>query len=415
MAARTRILVLGGGVAGLRAALLLAGEVGCRAQVALVAQEPAFAFPPALFHVISGKLSPAEVTLPYAPLLSSRGITFIHDTVLDVDVVERRVNLASEKQLAFDFLLVALGTTPTMAQVPGMSKQALPLKTLADALDIQESARQTVAAVRKQGGEQRIVICGAGASGVELAGELRSLADEACRDQEVSRERVRIILVAAGQRPLPASPETVQDYALRALVSTGVELELSNPVVAVDGRQVQLSRGSIEAQTIIWTGGNRPNPVLETMGLRVNSTGGIFTNGYLQAYGANHVFVAGDCVHLSDQWQQARFMRKNAWYAFQTAGVAARNLAQSLRRQPMRAYRPWPQGFVGVATLGDNDLLFLGREAGKIHVRKADAFYRWLTRAALFVYRRTGRSWLPWRHSASPVPVAEDASATGEE
>jgi len=308
------------------------------------------------------------------------------------------VRLSSGQERTYDYLLVAVGTTPTMAQVPGMSKQALPLKSLDDAIALRNQAVQLVRTAERTKERQTVVICGAGPAGVELAGELRQSFDWLCARQGLSPGAIQVILVAEGQRVLPASPEPVQQFAFYHLVLKGVEVELSNPVVAVDGLEVKLARGSIQAQLIIWTGGNRPNPAIETMGLRYDRAGGIFANGYLQSAAADNVFVAGDCLHLADKWEQWRWVRKNAWYAYQTGRVAAENLACRLRGKPMVAYEPDPQGFLGAATLGYNELILLGRETNPFHFPIADHFYPWLARTVRFLYRhmRKAAPWPPW-------------------
>jgi len=280
--ARTRVLILGGGFAGLYAAMHLDKKLARRPDmdVTLISRENFFLFTPMLHEVAAGDLYPADIVNPIRRIL--RHVKFVEAEVHAIDLSARRVRCAGGvARLALDFefdhLLIAPGSEANFFDLPGVSEWAVTMKTLVDAallrervLGLLEEANlRTDPAAHRQA--LTFVTAGGGFSGVETAGAINDLVREAVRYYpELSEELVRVIIVHPGEVLLPELGEELGRYAERKLRERKVEVLKGVRVASCDGMCVTLADGeSIPAATLIWTAGVKPSPPIAALPCRI--------------------------------------------------------------------------------------------------------------------------------------------------
>jgi NADH:ubiquinone reductase (H+-translocating) len=300
--ARPRIVIVGAGFGGLFAAQALARV---EADVTIVDRHNYHLFQPLLYQVATAGLPPSDVAWPIRSILRrQRNATVLLGEVTGVDVAHRVVSLG-ERQLAFDYLVVASGSTHSYFGHDDWQPFAPGLKSIDDATAIRrrilnafEAAEMEPDATRRER-LLRFVIVGAGPTGVELAGTIAELArfTLAADFRHIDPRSANIVLVEAGPRVLAAFKEPQSDYALRSLTKLGVEVRLNRTVTGCDAGGVWLGDERLESATVIWAAGVAASPVGRWLGAPTDRAGRVLVQPDLST--SANVFVIGDAASLA--------------------------------------------------------------------------------------------------------------------
>jgi len=293
---RARIVVVGGGFAGVAAAQRFERLVlrGAKLDVTLVSDSNFLLFTPMLAEVASGALEPAHIS---APIRSAAAhTTFHHGRVDRVDPAGREVVLESGETLPYDHLVLAVGSVPHTFDLPGIAEHSFPLKNLADAVALRNHAlRLLEAADRETDPRTRrelltFVVAGAGFAGTEMIAELFDLVHGVSHYYPgVQPSEPRFVLVHAGDRILPELGPELAAYAMERLAARGIEHRLNLRVTEAAEDLVRLDNDElIPTRTFVWTAGNKPTPLL----------GSLTTDTSLRVEGFEHVWAVGDCARI---------------------------------------------------------------------------------------------------------------------
>ena len=369
------IVIVGGGFGGVYAALelektlkreLRAGAV----KITLIARENFFLFTPMLHEVAAGDLQPAHIVNPMHRLLKQTN--FFCGEVESVDLDSKRVvvrhggALDSHEHahtLTYDQLVLAPGSVANFGDVPGVADHALTMRTLGDAVELRGRLIETLELADADCFAQMreplltIVIAGGGFSGVETAGAVNDFLRDAVEHYpNLSADKIRVVLVHSGARVLPELGEKLGDYANKELARAGIEVKLNARVAAYENGEVALKDGErIASQTLIWTVGNAPAPILGMLPCQTEK-GRISVNEHLELPQWPGVWALGDAAHALDENGVA--YPPTAQHALRQGKVVARNIAASWRGTPKNAFR--------FKTLGQ--LATIGRRAGVANV-----------------------------------------------
>ncbi|MCC6675584.1 MAG: NAD(P)/FAD-dependent oxidoreductase [Phycisphaerales bacterium] len=314
-----RVVIVGGGFAGLYAAKALARAA---VRVMVIDRRNHHLFQPLLYQVATAALSPAQIAAPIRKVLSKqRNAEVLLAEVEGVDTARRVVLLgpaagveSGDREVPYDYLIIATGASHSYFGNEAWAPFAPGLKTIEDAVDIrrrilmafERAERERDEAERKR--ELTFIVIGAGPTGVEMAGALAEIAVKSIpRDfRRIDTSSARIVLVEAQDRVLPAGfPPELSARARDSLVRLGVEVRLGQRVMAVDAEGVQLRRqdGSTErlgARNVIWAAGVKASSLIASLGTPMDRAGRAEVGPDLAVPGHPEVFVLGDAARVVD-------------------------------------------------------------------------------------------------------------------
>jgi NADH:quinone reductase (non-electrogenic) len=385
----TRIVVLGGGFAGLEAMRVLERRLGSRADIELllVSDHNYLLFTPLLPQVASSLVEPRHILQPIRDIRGARRFRFRRDRVVDVDLAARRVILA-EGVIDYDRLVIAVGgVTPTFG-VPGVEQHALAYKHLEDAvvlrdhlIDLAEHAdHEPDPAARRR--LLTVCVVGGGYTGVELIAELHDFFHSYVvpRYRGIEPDDYRLILLEAGDEILRGVHPTLAARARRRLDRQGIEVRTRARVSAVLPGGVELAEdGSIAAGLVVWVAGVKGHPALANVPVARDRLGRIVVNSQLRVPGYPEVCGAGDAVTVEGK-PQASIPIIPA--ALAHGRLAAENIVADLAGQPLKAIEFAPRGML--VSLGEKDAVV------EIMGFKFSGYAAWFFWNALHLYKLVG-------------------------
>jgi NADH dehydrogenase len=390
-----RVVIVGGGFAGLTAARALAGAP-CR--VLLIDRRNHHLFQPLLYQVATAMLSPADIAVPIRHVLRRRRrVEVIMGEVERVDATRRVVTLAGGGDVAYDYLLLATGATHSYLGHEAWEPFAPGLKTIDDALAIRARFLRAFEAAEiepdpaRRRGALTFVVVGAGPTGVELAGSMMEIARHAIpRDfRHIDTSTARIVLVEAMERVLPAFPPGASARARAHLRDLGVEVRTGARVTAIDATGVVVSERGVEtridAHSAFWAAGVRASSLGASLEAPRDAAGRIEVRGDLSIPGRPEVMVLGDLARVRDARYADGSVPGMSPGAIQMGRFAARLVRGELdaRRRglppPTRpAFRYRDKGML--ATIGRN------KAVACLHGRVFGGLVAWLLWAIVHVF-----------------------------
>jgi len=342
-------LVLGGGFAGAYVARLL-GKAGCT----IVSRENFMLYTPTLPEAASGTLEPRHVVVPLRMMCPHSDLVL--GEITGVDETARQVSVDTDSggmELEYRNLVVALGAVARTLPIPGLAEHGHGFKNLADAIALRNHVLRQLdaadAAVDPEVAKRRLtfVFVGAGYAGVEALAELADLVRDAMRYYpRLQGIEQRWVLVDAASKILPEIPRGLGDYAARQLVKRGIEIRVETTLESVEEHAATLSDGErIGTDTLVWTAGVRPTPVVGRFGFPVDEHGRVKVSQTLCVEERQEVWALGDCARVPNAATPDRFDPPTCQHALRQARRLAKNLQGEAK--PYR-YRMLGQ----VATLG---------------------------------------------------------------
>ena len=306
MVAAERVVVMGGGFAGVACAQAL-GDEGV--SVTLIDRNTYHQFQPLLYQVATAQLAPGDVMQPLRGLFRKQATVAVKQaTVTGIDPVTRTVTTATGQSFSGDHLVLATGSRPNFFGVPGAEEHAFPLYGAADAealrnriLGLFEDADLDPA--RLDQGALTFVVVGGGPTGVETAGALADLVFTIMPDRyrDLDVDRARIHLVDHGATLLKPFSSSAHAYAARALEGKGVHLMLESSVSEVAADSVLLADGTrIPTHCVVWAGGLQAGSVPGMDVLPRGPAGRISVDAALSVDGFPGVYAVGDVADATD-------------------------------------------------------------------------------------------------------------------
>ena len=377
MASAPRIVIIGGGFAGLNAAKKLSR---LNVDITLVDRKNHHLFQPLLYQVATAGLSPAEIAVPIRQVLERfRNVRVVLGQVTGFDLPNHKV-LLQDFFVDFDYLIVAAGATHSYFGHEEWSHDAPGLKTIEDATEIRRrillafelAERQALLTGRHE--NLNMVVIGGGPTGVELAGTLAEIANHALAEdfRAIDPRRTRILLIEAGPRVLAAYPEDLSRSAVTQLQKLGVEVMEHTRVTNVAADHVQLENGDIvPASVILWGAGVKASPLGAALGAPVDRAGRVLVSKDCSLPQFPNVFVIGDLAALQDE--QGKWLPGVAPVAIQQGNYVGKAIAADLKHQPRKPFHYFDKG--SLATIGRNAAI---AEFGRIHLSGFIAWLSWL-------------------------------------
>ena len=310
MGTRKRVLIVGGGFAGMEAALHLKPLAKAGYDVTLVSSDNFMQYQPFLPEVASGTIDPRAAVVPLRPLLRHTSIAIGEVMAIDHEANSATVTIpdGTSVALGYDILVVTAGSWSRVLPVPGLAERGIGFKTVQEAIYLRNHvlSRLDVAAETDDEARRRaaltFVFVGAGYAGVEALGELEDLARDAMDNYPTLRpEQMRWILVEAGPQILPELPRDLATYAQDQLEARNIEVLLGTRLESAEDAIVLSNGQTFDADTLVWTAGVKPAPVARFSGLPLDERGRIVVDDHLRVVGVPGAWAAGDIAAVPDR------------------------------------------------------------------------------------------------------------------
>jgi NADH dehydrogenase len=362
---RHRVLIVGGGFAGLYAARNLKSDP--EVALTLLDRRNFHLFQPMLYQVATGALSPGDIAQPLRSILSrQRNATVILGEAVGIDVDKREVQVSDGGSIAYDSLIVATGAHHTFFGHDDWAQYAQGLKTIEDATEIRRRVLIAFEAAEREADPERraewmtFVLVGGGPTGVELAGSIGEIArDTLKRDfRAIDPSDARIILVEAVDRVLPTFPPGRSASAKRQLERLGVTVRLSTTVNAIDDESVSVVPSAdreatperIPTRTVLWGAGviasSFARKVAEAADAQTDRNGRVLVEPDLTVPGHPEIFVVGDAA--VQPWKPERATPGVAQGGIQGGSYAAKVIRRRILGRPWEPFRYSNHGDVAV-------------------------------------------------------------------
>src|SRR5258705_9818054 len=375
---RKRIVIVGGGFAGIAAARALKHS---DADVILIDRRNHHIFQPLLYQVATAVLAPSDIAAPIRQLEEEqKNVTVILAEVTGVDLASRTVEASCPgvgvRKIPFDFLVIATGMQPRYFGHDEFAKYAPGLKTLNDAESIRAKIlsayelADTTDDESERARQMTFILVGAGPTGVELAASMAQLATITLRGQfrRIDPAKSSVILIEGGKRVLPTFAENLAKKAARRLEKLNVKIMTGAKVEKVDENGVVADGMRIPSATVLWTAGVAPSPIVKLLGAKADRAGRVLVGPFMNVEDVSGVFVVGDASSVVCDGHPVPGV---AQAAIQQGRYVGRLISRQLRGEvPKRPFRYFDKG--NMAVVGNN---FAILESGRLRM---SGFVTWL-------------------------------------
>ena len=374
-----RILILGGGFAGLATAVELDQTIAALpdVEVTVVNRENFFLFTPMLHEVAAGDLDLTTIVNPARKML--RRASFFAGEVREIDLARKRVVVTHGfdhhvHNLEYDYLVLGLGSVTNFYGLPGLQERALTMKSLNDAMRLRN---HVIAHLEEADSEccqvkaplLTFVVAGGGFAGVETIAGINDFVRGAVRSYPHLREdMLRVVLVDPGGVLLPELNPELGRYAQAKLAERKVEIRLNTRVEEFSDQGVRLSDGSIvRSNTLVWTAGTSPNPLLRGLPCQ-KDRGRLVVNEYFEVPDYENVWALGDCAAVPNP-KTGGYHPPTAQHALRQGRTLARNIVSAIRGGEKKPF--------AFTTIGQ--LAAIGRRTGVANIMGLNfsGFFAW--------------------------------------
>lgn len=353
---RAKVVVVGAGFGGIKVARSLAGK---NVDVTIIDRNNYQLFQPLLYQVSTAVLSEEEIAYPVRAFFRKhKNVNFYLGNVVDFDTEHKKV-ITNHGEIAYDYLVVAAGSTTNYFGMKSVEEHAFSMKTLGESVKIRNHILEAFErAVQETNEEKRramltFVCVGGGPTGVEEAGAISELVYKVMQKEyhTLDFSEVNIKLVEATDRVLPMMPESLREETVNVLRKKNVDVRLSTQVMDYDGEKLTLKSGEIvPTNTVIWAAGVKAVPVIAKLGAETDRAGRVIVRKNLQVPGCEDVFAIGDSAHFL---QGERPLATIAPVATHEAEVCAKNILHAIKGESMEAFTYHDVG--SMATIGCGD------------------------------------------------------------
>jgi NADH dehydrogenase len=347
-----RIVILGGGFAGMKTAESLEHQFQHDRSVGitLISETNALLFTPMLAEVAGSSLEPSHISTPLRSSLPRTN--FIRATVETIDLEKRIVKLVADpsradrgpREIPYDQMVLALGATSNYLGMTNVQKYALDFKSLLDAIRVRN---RVIEMFERADGETNpelrrrlltFVVAGGGFAGVELAGALNDFGRGILADYpNLKPEDLNVVLVHSREHILSELSESLGRYAQEKMAARGVIFRLNARLKDFQPGVVLLSDGEIPAETLVWTAGTAPNPLLRVLPVERDKRGAVIVESTLAVKDHPGVWALGDCAAVTDS-VTGKPCPPTAQFALREAPVLAKNIHAFWEGRPLRPF-----------------------------------------------------------------------------
>lgn len=379
-ARKPRVVIVGGGFAGLQAALHLVGKP---VEVMLIDRRNHHTFQPLLYQVALAALSPGDIAQPIRSIFRNRqNVDVLMDEVVSIDTAAKSLHLHSSANIHYDYLILATGSTHSYFGHDDWEPYAPGLKTVEDAIEIRRRVLLAFELAERQAIEHgshpplNFVVVGGGPTGVELAGAISDISRLYMRKdfRHIDPSQAHVIVVEGAPRILANYPEDLSRKATEELQHLGVELRNNAIVTDVQPGYVVANGERIESVVTLWAAGVQASPLGKLLGAEMDKRGAILVDLYLNPANHREIFVCGDLAHVIEDGKQIPGV---AQPAMQMGVHAAKEILADLAGKPRTEFHYFDKG--DMATIGRHSAVADVKWPFHAHMSGLPAWMAWLT------------------------------------
>ncbi|HVC90335.1 MAG TPA: NAD(P)/FAD-dependent oxidoreductase [Acidobacteriaceae bacterium] len=377
---RPRVVIVGGGFAGLEAAKHLAGKP---VDVMLIDRCNHHTFQPLLYQVALAALSPGDIAQPIRSLFrNQQNVDVLMDEVVGIDVAAKSVHLHSSADMQYDYLILATGSTHSYFGHDEWAPFAPGLKTVEDAIEIRRRVLLAFELAERQALEHgshpplNFVIVGGGPTGVELAGAISDISRLYMREdfRHIDPSKAHVIVMEGAPRILATYPEDLSREATEELTHLGVEVRSNANVTDIQPGYVVANGERVKSVVTLWAAGVQASPLGRMLGAEMDKRGAIVVDEYLNPAGHPDIFVCGDLAHVIEN---GRLIPGVAQPAMQMGVHAAQQILADLAGKPRTTFHYFDKG--DMATIGRHSAVADVKWPFHAHLGGLPAWMAWLT------------------------------------
>ena len=323
---KQRIVVVGGGFGGVKAALELAAHPK-HFEIILISERADFWYYPTFYHMATGGHK-AQSTIPLKKLFHGKKVKVVEGKAVTIDRVTKTINLADKTAIPYDRLVLALGVVTNFFGIPGLAEYAYGMKTVDEAEKLKRHLHEQIVDEHKP--DLNYVVVGGGPTGIELAGALTKYMKFIMKNHGMDDRGVHVDLVEGAEHLMPRMPKSVGRAIERRLRRIGVKLYLGKKVEGLTADELMISGKPIRSHTVIWTAGMANNPFFDANAFALSPRKKVVVDEFLRA--EKDIFVIGDNAETVYSG-----MAQTAIY---DADFVAHNMLKDAENEPKIAYRP---------------------------------------------------------------------------
>lgn len=339
------IVILGGGFAGVSAALYLKNKIKEEAGIVLIDKNSYHLFTPSLYEVATSEEPTKNISIPYAEILGTK-VRIVKGKVHSIDLDNKLIRFDNEMSYSFDYLILALGSQPAYFDIEGLEKYCLPLKTLENGVEIKNKIKNIYQEKVVAGKNIRVIVGGGGFCGTEFAAELTQYRKRLSLHHNLPKDKFQITVIQGSSCLLKELDQKVSKIAEQRLKKEDIEL-------CFGARIKKVEEGVLETDDLkkhkfdilIWTGGVKANSVLTDSGFKVNGRGQVAVDQNMQVIGHPNIFAAGDVAEFADPLTN-KPVPGVAQVSEDEGRVAAENVYRSLKEMDLVAYKYFHAGYI---------------------------------------------------------------------
>lgn len=299
MRSEKRILVVGGGFGGIKAALELSRKNLPNTKIILVSDKPHFEYYPLFYRVLVGH-SPLEACIPLADIFAETDVEVIEDTIDHIDTKEQTLISINDTRYRYDELILALGSETAYYDLPGLKDLSFNVQSITSVLRLKKHLHHIfseckVANPDTKNCDAHIVIVGGGATGCGIAGMMATYARDLAKRHGIDPSFVTIDLIHSGPRLIPTLSANASERVKHHLYALGVNIFLNRRVMKDEVAEVYLKDVKLRTKTLVWCAGVQPSSFYRRISdFELDKSGRVVVDGHLQAKNCKNIFVIGD-------------------------------------------------------------------------------------------------------------------------